>query len=227
MDYKLTLHCLVGKWEDDYGQVTVNLAANITDEQAVRQVAAAVQIPGSSQGLPIVSLDPSLSDPATRKPRAAVFQGTARAFFDTVCVSHHLDGWIDWNGLNIRNLSTPGETPNLVYAPPFSPTSGGTASTEGLTKYTLIGSPEQTEQGISFRVLLDPALTLGTLVKLDFTLLNKLRRQAGQLLPRVDQDGIYVTRGIRHLGDTRGNAWYSEVIAVVRGWSKIYGTVLR
>lgn len=89
----------------------------------------------------------------------------------------------------------------------LSPGSGG-----------LVGTPQQTQDGITFTCLLNPRIKVfkpePMLVKID----NKIIRQ--MTIPydtpgfsRLSQDGAYRVIGISHSGDTRGNDWYTTVVA--------------
>jgi hypothetical protein len=54
-------------------------------------------------------------------------------------------------------------------------------------------------------------------VQLDQSLIRQYKVSVGdnKFLP-LDQDGIYVIGGVRHRGDSRGGAWYSEVTGFVK-----------
>ncbi len=216
-DYRLTLHCLVGLFEDETGYVSTSFAAGATQSGSVRQVAAA-----ASPAIPIEYLDPALDK--RKLPRGGAYSGRALRFFADIAADNQLQIWLSWKGVTIRSLAPAGETPDVVYAPPLSPAShletGG-----GLTKYTLLGTPQQTERGVHFRALLDSDVQLGSLVQLDNVLLSKLRLVPGKLPPL--SDGLYVVAGIHHAGDTRGNEWYTEITGVTREYAKLQGAVAR
>lgn len=214
-DYTLTLHCLVGLFEDETGYVTVPIAAGLSQAKAVEQVAEAA-------GLAVESLDPVLS---TRLyPRGKSIAERARIFFDQVAIDNQLHCWIGWKGVNIRSLASTSTVPDQVYAPPLTSTSQ-TQTARGITKYTLIGTPQQTEMGVAFRVLLDSDLQLGALVKIENALVKRLPQVPMQYQVPFLKDGLYVVAGLRHTGDTRGRDWYSEVNAVVPNWDKIRNTL--
>jgi hypothetical protein len=213
-DYRLLLHCNVGKFVDDQSHVETMIAAGTTAAAAVRQVANDARIK-------VAYIDPSLSDPATTKPRGEPYFGSARLFFDRIAKDHGMNCWIGWDGLYLRSLVPQGSVPNLVFAPPLSPTSS-TATLDGQTRYTLVGAPQQTQEGVLFRTLLDSELSLGALVKLDFSTLRKLPLAPMQL-PRIpNPDGVYIVFGLHHTGDSRGNDWYTEVRAITRPYTLIY-----
>jgi hypothetical protein len=94
-----------------------------------------------------------------------------------------------------------------------------------LTAHTgLIGRPEQTNEGVKARLLLNPLIDVGALVQIDNTSINRLinqdpdglpipynRRWGVQNLATVAQDGLYRVYVAEHRGDTRGQEWYTEI----------------
>jgi hypothetical protein len=222
-DYKLTLHCMLGLYEDQNGYVSVSLAspaANpLTLGQAVRQVAKA-----AGRACVDANLDPSLD--AKTLPRGLAYAGPATKFFVDVAKDNNLNYWLSPQGVNLRSLAPQGTEPNVVYAPALSSTAQVSGS-DGLTKYTLIGTPQQTEQGCTFRTLLDSQVQLVQLVKLDQALLRKILLYPGQPAIWLDKDGLFVVGGIRHFGDTRGNDWYTEIVGVTREFAKLTGVTAR
>ena len=89
------------------------------------------------------------------------------------------------------------------------------------SKTGLIGSPEQIDFGINFRVLLNPNLIIANpprWIQLDLSQINVKQQRAipGQnIVPMMPQDGYFKIGGVRHTGDTRGDTWYTDV----RGYS--------
>jgi hypothetical protein len=209
-DFKFTLHCVVGMFEDQYGQVNTTIAAGQTQADAVRQVANACAKP-----IPIEYLDPALEN--KRYPRGIAVSAVAREFFDVIAVDNEMQMWIGPKGLHIGPLATDYSTPDVVYAPPFS----GSASQSGPTKYTLIGTPRQTELGLTFRVLLDSDVQLKSLVQVTNAVANRVRYEPNRFPPIFNPDGVFNVAGLRHIGDTRGNDWYTEITAVTPNRAKI------
>ena len=94
----------------------------------------------------------------------------------------------------------------------------------------LIGVPEQTEEGIKLRCLINPLIVSGGLIKLDNTTINQTiqqknftriigqqpydKRTGNQLLASIAADGLYRVYVIEHVGDNRGIEWYSEITAL-------------
>jgi hypothetical protein len=93
-----------------------------------------------------------------------------------------------------------------------------------------IGVPEQTEEGITVVSLLNPAIRWGTRVQLNnsqiaTTLLNLPGTNVGispnasisgqkVIVPPINTDGIYKVLHCNHVGDTRGNEWYTRLICL-------------
>lgn len=94
----------------------------------------------------------------------------------------------------------------------------------------MIGIPEQTDEGVKVRTLLNPKLRVGTLVKLNTADITRLIQQNPALSPmpfnqRVGiqfasklaegSDGLYRLYVVDHQGDIRGNEWYSDLICLL------------
>jgi hypothetical protein len=87
----------------------------------------------------------------------------------------------------------------------------------------LIGVPEQTQNGLNIRVLLNPNIKIGQVVKLDHTDINKLRFGLdlnslsnnlfldNLLLNTPNPDGLYYVMVANHTGDSRGTEWYTDM----------------
>lgn len=88
----------------------------------------------------------------------------------------------------------------------------------------MIGLPEQTQNGIRVRVLLNPMMKIGQLIKIDNKSILQMRYSMnntveGQQLTealghKLDDDGFYYVMIADHTGDTRGNAWYTDIICL-------------
>jgi len=92
----------------------------------------------------------------------------------------------------------------------------------------MIGLPEQTDQGLRVRTLLNPNIVIGKLIQIDNKSINQtlnrnpnappgpaFDRYVGvQLLATTTNDGIYRVYVAEHRGDTRGQDWYTDIIAL-------------
>ncbi len=85
------------------------------------------------------------------------------------------------------------------------------------SKTGLIGQPEQTNDGITARCLLNPSLKIGGRVKINeqdvaVAKLPDTKKDAQANKPAdISADGFYRILVIEHTGDTRGNDWYSNL----------------
>lgn len=84
----------------------------------------------------------------------------------------------------------------------------------------VIGVPEQMELGISIRVLLNPNISANKKIHLDnetmvqqyqFSTDFKAQIEAGWM-PELSSDGFYKVLYVKHVGDTRGQDWYTDII---------------
>jgi hypothetical protein len=85
----------------------------------------------------------------------------------------------------------------------------------------LIGVPEQTQNGIIMRVLLNPSIKIGQRVFLQSNAINQYRygldlqsQTVNPMLSRsikTSADGTYYVMKADHVGDNRGNDWYTEL----------------
>jgi hypothetical protein len=91
----------------------------------------------------------------------------------------------------------------------------------------LIGTPQQTDMGVFLRCLLNPEIKLSNpakAIQLENTAINlavvnpgkySSTLPMGEVAPTSNanpfKEGYYQIAKVRHIGDTRGNDWYTEV----------------
>lgn len=92
----------------------------------------------------------------------------------------------------------------------------------------MVGMPEQTDEGIRVKMLLNPRLRVGGLIRLNSKDINQLILQNPNSVIPFNQwtgiqyaskviestDGTYRVYVIEHEGDTRGTEWYSNVVCL-------------
>lgn len=82
----------------------------------------------------------------------------------------------------------------------------------------LVASPDQTQDGITVRSLLNPRLRVGGRIKLDNASIKAmqtpLKQAGGGQGGRLDADGFYRIIKVEFRGDTRGNDWYADVVCI-------------
>lgn len=90
-------------------------------------------------------------------------------------------------------------------------------------KTGLIGVPVQTQAGIEIKILLNSAIKVGQLIKLD-SQINQFRfgldlpsqasNPAIALQNQTSQQGLYYVMVANHTGDTRGQNWYTDLVCL-------------
>jgi len=88
----------------------------------------------------------------------------------------------------------------------------------------MVGLPEQTQNGIRVKMLLNPNVKISQLIHLDNASIQRFEfsLNVGQqaemervgLQNKLQDDGFYYVMVAEHTGDTRGNDWYTEVICL-------------
>lgn len=82
----------------------------------------------------------------------------------------------------------------------------------------LIGSPEQTENGVTVKALINPAFRIGGRIKLDNSSIRRAKKnvQAGAIntAAKIDRDGFYRILKADFSGDTHGTDWYANLVCI-------------
>lgn len=182
----------------NWGYVNISLAAGSTSRDVLLAVMRVLEQHGITMGYV-----PEF--PEIRMPRGRVFSGMCRDVLRTLADTVGMTWSIQSGRLQF--------VPKQGYIP-------GDAVV--LTSNTgLIGMPEQTQDGIYARCLLNPNLRVSGQVQIN----NSSVQQAQISLaygadPRnfqiadVSKDGFYRLLVVEHIGDTRGQDWYSNLVCV-------------
>ncbi|MFY3310896.1 phage protein [Achromobacter ruhlandii] len=84
------------------------------------------------------------------------------------------------------------------------------------SKTGMIGFPEQTINGIHVRCLLNPNVFIGRGIQIDNESVQEAQINAAytafNYFPSIAQDGKYKALAVTHMGDTRGQSWYTDSI---------------
>jgi len=85
----------------------------------------------------------------------------------------------------------------------------------------LIGFPEQTQNGIRVRTLLNPSIKIGSRIQIDNESVQRFNfnlsipgQVSNFLVPSLSDDGFYKVLISEHEGDTRGNNWYTDLVCI-------------
>lgn len=92
----------------------------------------------------------------------------------------------------------------------------------------MIGTPQQTNEGVNVKCLLNPNLKISGRIKLDNRSVQRVKLNIDQiaaakgdvsainnLIPRdLNADGVYYVLVVSHAGDNRGIEWYSNLVTL-------------
>ncbi|TWH46326.1 hypothetical protein [Sporomusa sp. KB1] len=198
VDYVLSLICLDGDAFLNNGILKTTLNAGVTQRQIVEHIAQRSIVPNKTKPTEIGRISPELS--TQRLPRGKVFFGMPKNYLGDIARDNAASFWVDEGKIYIAKATDIAPDEALVLTPQTG----------------LIGSPQQVQDGVSFRCLLNPAIKLQTMIKLDNVLIRQAKYQIGLIPSKLDEDGQYQVYKLNHIGDTRGDEWYTEVIGVSR-----------
>jgi len=81
----------------------------------------------------------------------------------------------------------------------------------------LVGTPEQTNEGIKVRCLLNARLRVNGRIKLNNASIQQAKtdlKAAATRPPSMDRDGFYRIIKVEFAGDTRGQDWYADMVCI-------------
>ena len=227
LDFKVTLHCLLGLFENARNYVSQTFAAQITQTQLVQQMA--------DQAFTKIPIDKVSANLSPKKlPRGKIVFGNPGKYFTQIAEDNNMQWWLSQKGLTMgfpdEDIS-PVVPDYLTFSPPLLPkpnTAGWVPPTNA--NGVIIDTPVQTQYGVAFRALLNPNVQVQKpmlQVKIDNSQIRRQKllidpsSQGPAKLTLLDQDGIYVVGGVRFSGDTRGEAWYVDVEAYATTVAKL------
>jgi hypothetical protein len=186
----------------NFAVVNTTLTAGATQSDIIKICADAMAPYGVSVGY----IAPDL--PTNPLPRGKVLFGMARDHLRTAARSTQSLWSIQDGKLQI--------VPETSYVPGTVPMINANTG--------MIGMPEQIQNGIKVRMLLNPSIKIGRLIQLDnssiqryeFSLSNDQQavNRGNALQNKINGDGFYYVMTSEIWGDTRGNDWYTEVICL-------------
>lgn len=190
-----------GDWGHVWGKINTTLAAGWTPNDVNEQTRKAL----TAYGLTVADLPDTI--PQQAAPRGKVCFGRARDVQRDLGRNFYTDSYCRHG--NIEWL------PASAYKP------GEHVKVNATTG--MIAVPQQTDFGITVRMLLNPSVGPGTLLEINNrsiqqaqftatageTLVNKILASNLSIDINANHDGIYKVLGADHVGDTRGNDWYT------------------
>jgi hypothetical protein len=180
----------------NFAVVNTTLAAGATQADQVKASMGAMSEHGATEGY----VPPDLDGQAL--PRGKAMYGMARSYMRDSAASTD-SSWSIQDGA-VQMIKRQGYLPGTPIT--LTAESG------------LIGMPEQTNEGIKVKCLLNPRLRVGSRIHLNNTSIiqfkTDLKIGAFQKAPRLDADGLYRVLAVEFKGDTRGKDWYADLICV-------------
>lgn len=199
-DFDLKLHCILSLESAISGNIiNANFAGGVLQTEVILNML-------NNIGLTKDYISPKLNP--NPLPRGKVTFGDPAQFFTQIAESNNMLWFLSQRGLSMGNPNDglTSDTPAITYTP----------APQG----QLIGTPQQTQLGVDFTVLLDPRLQSQLplmSVKLDQTIVQQYAQSVGERILPMDVNGIYVVGNVRHRGDSRGTLWETDVV----GYTKI------
>ncbi|HDR9068982.1 TPA: hypothetical protein QDA90_004313 [Burkholderia vietnamiensis] len=200
-DTYLDITAADGDMAYNFAVVNTTLAAGSTPEDHVKVCTAAMVKFGVGEGY-----RPDLG--GRPLPRGKVMFGMARDYLETVARSTQTLWSIQDGKVQMvpETSYVPGEIPDINY------------------KSGMVGLPQQTQNGITVKMLLNPSVKIGRLIHLNNASVQQYEYGIGiQDQPnngmiatqnKFNSDAFYYVMTNEHWGDTRGNDWYTEVICL-------------
>lgn len=181
----------------NYAVVNSTLAAGSTQTDQINAAVTSMTPKG-------VTLGHVAGVPVSKLPRGKVMYGNAKNYLRNV-------------GQNTgQTWSIQNEKVTFVPITSYLP---GTAVI--LTSKTgLIGTPQQTNEGINVKCLLNPKIQIGGRINIaeatiaDFKINLSVPNSPANIPPPLTQDGTYYVLVAEHTGDTRGIDWYTSIIGI-------------
>lgn len=200
-DTYLDLLCADGDLGYNFSVISQSIAAGSTPKQRVDAIVASMKQYGVTAG----SIAPSTGGTL---PRGKVLFGMSRVLLRQQAITQQASWSIQNGKINLIPLN--GYLPSDPVV--LNALNG------------MVGLPEQTNDGIKIRCLLNPKILAGQAVRIDNRSINQtIQAQPNaapvpfnqwtgvQLLADVTADGLYRVYVAEHEGDTRGQAWYSDL----------------
>jgi hypothetical protein len=216
-DHRLVLNCLLSR------ALANNNFVNSISPALSRQYEQALQIAQESQ-TPFTIDSPHLAALTDQSDYAHSFFGNPQTFLTYLAEQANLLSWFDSHGIwhTDDSLNQPIGKLVATYGP-ASPLEGPPRNLPDGTTLSLIGQPQQIDQGVEFRVLLDNRIQIARPLPAVAVQLAAVRQTAlAYPLPSITQLALATAAnsrqlvqcaviGVRFIGDTRGNPWYTEI----------------
>lgn len=185
----------------NFAVMNASLAAGSTPEDHLQAALKSMESRGITMGE-----GSALSE--NKLPRGKVMFGMARDYLDTLGKTQDISWSFQDGKLTL--------IPNTAYLP------GEAVVVNSATG--MVGLPEQTQNGITVKMLLNPGVRIGRRLQINNSSIQLYRYGVGlndtrqnlftSQSAKLDADGFYKVLVANHSGDSRGNEWYTDVICI-------------
>jgi len=142
--------------------------------------------------------------PSAKLPRGKVMFGNAKNYLRNIAQNTNQTWSIQDEQLN------------------FIPTKSYKKGTQVIltSKTGLIGTPQQTTEGVNVKCLINPFIQVGGLINIDeasvadYKINLAVPNSPANVPPPLTQDGVYYVLVIDYQGDTRGVEWYCNLVCI-------------
>lgn len=207
-----TYLCIVASDGDlalNFATVATTIGAGATQRDQINASLKSMQDKGVGAGY--------IADMPTEKlPRGKVMLGMARDYMRQTTQTTDTS-WSIQDG-KVQVVPLTGVLPNEVV--------------ELNSKSGMVGQPEQTNQGINVKCLINPTFKVDGRVKINQQDVQRAVIDvnatfgSANIPAKISDDGLYRILSVEHSGDTRGQEWYTKLICVdVDDTSPIRGSV--
>lgn len=192
-DFALTLSCIDGNDQQLLNYISMAVNKGMNQRQALEAACSNAKIP--------IQID-HLTDKLRQQvlPRGKIYFGRPVDYVEDICRGNAATWFFEQDRLNVYTLLDIADDEALE----IDPATGS------------VGIPQQTVSGLNFRLLLNPSIKLMTKIKLARSEINEQALMPKQKQARLDDEWIYQATEVTHIGDTRGNEWYTDVVGISR-----------
>jgi len=200
IDYKLTLNCIDGDSFLNGNFVKGTMTSGYNYKQLIEAMASSAR-----KKIPMGAVSSTLK--TQKSARGMTIFGDPRDTFRNIARDNNAAFFSNNNTMHFTKITDVPKGEALV----VSPESG------------LIGTPTQTDNGFSFKCLLNPNIqaingeNTQMMVKIENSTIRQQKVTFGQKTSMLDQDMIGKVIGVTYVGDTRGQDWYCDVTCVAKG----------
>lgn len=181
----------------NFAVINATIAAGATQSDQVNAATIAMSPKGVTAG--------NVGDmPPEQLPRGKVMYGNARNYLRNVAQTTQKSWSIQDEKITF--------VPNKGYLP---------GERVVLTSKTgMIGAPQQTNEGVNVKCLLNPNIKIASRIEIDNKSIERLKinlsvpNSAANIPAPLTADGVYYVLVAEHQGDTRGVEWYTSLICL-------------